>query len=188
MSSPGLGENHAADAAARVERRWATVSVLILCLLVLMAAFAGIHTYLLPQGRVETVNPRTLNLAGEFIESNLGTETEQDGSVMVRVVGQQYSFSPPCIVVPAGTPVTIRATSADVVHGFILEGTNINTMLVPGFISIIKTQFDQPGEYHMPCHEFCGAGHEGMWGDVRVLDKQAFQRMAADKKRLSCAE
>ena len=33
----------------------------------------------------------------------------------------------------------------------------------------------------MPCHEFCGMGHEGMWGRIRVIDKAAFARLAADR-------
>ena len=53
----------------------------------------------------------------------------------VRAIGQQYSFTPACIVVPADTPITLRATSADVVHGFLIQGTNVNTMLVPGYVS-----------------------------------------------------
>ena len=57
------------------------------------------------------------------------------------------------------------------VHGFLIDGTNVNTMLVPGYVSTISTRFDQPGEHHMPCHEFCGIGHEGMWGKIRVIDK-----------------
>ena len=26
----------------------------------------------------------------------------------------------------------------------------------------------------MPCQEFCGVGHQGMWGKVKVVDKSAF--------------
>ncbi len=182
------GHDDGADAAARVERRWAMISVGILVLLVLMAGFAGIHEALMPQARVETVNPRTLHLGGEFIESNLGSAVEPDGSVTVRAVGQQYSFSPPCILVPTGTPITIRATSADVVHGFIIDRTNINTMLVPGFVSVLKTNFPNPSEHHMPCHEYCGVGHEGMWGNVKVIDRAAYMKLAADRRRLNCVD
>jgi cytochrome c oxidase subunit 2 len=42
------------------------------------------------------------------------------------------------------TPVTFRATSADVVHGFLIDGTNINLMLVPGYISSLGARFDTP--------------------------------------------
>ena len=174
------------DPAERVERRWATISIAIVALLVIMAAFAGIHEAVMPQTRIETVDPRTLHIAGEFIESNLGSAVEPDGSVTVRAVGQQYSFTPQCIVVPTDTPVTFRATSADVVHGFLIEHSNINTMLVPGYISTISTRFKTPGEVYMPCHEFCGVGHEGMWARIRIVDKTDFQKQAADRRRVDC--
>ena len=56
--------------AARIERRWATISVaIIIVLLALLAAFAGIHQATMPQARVETIDPHTLHLSGEFVES-----------------------------------------------------------------------------------------------------------------------
>src|SRR5208282_3804214 len=132
-----------------------------------------------PQSRVETVDPRALHLGGEFIESNLGSALEPDGSVTVRAIGQQYSFTPSCILVPTDTPITFRATSADVVHGFLIDGTNVNLMLVPGYVSSLETRFATTGERPMPCHEFCGLGHEGMWGRIKIIDRIAFLRLAA---------
>jgi cytochrome c oxidase subunit II len=174
------------DHIERIERRWAMVSVLVVAVLVVLAAFAGIHQATMPQSRVETANPLTLHLRGEFIESNLGSAVEPDGSVTVRLVGQQYSFTPPCIVVPTDTPITFRATSADVVHGLLIYGTNVNTMLVPGYVATIAARFDTPGDRHMPCHEYCATGHEGMWGNVKVIGKAEFQRIAATRPRLNC--
>jgi cytochrome c oxidase subunit 2 len=91
-------------------------------------------------------------------------------------------------VVPAGTPVTLRATSADVVHGLLIEGTNINAMLVPGYVSELPISFRQPGEHVVPCQEFCGIGHQGMWGKVKVIDKDAFLKLAATRRRLTCVD
>jgi cytochrome c oxidase subunit 2 len=179
-------EHGGADEAGRIERSWATISICIMVLLVVMAAYAGIHQVAMPQARVETADPRTLHIAGEFIESNLGSAVEPDGSVTVRAVGQQYSFTPQCVVVPTNTPVTFRATSADVVHGFLIEGSNVNTTLVPGYISTITTRFATPGDRYMPCHEFCGTGHEGMWGRIRIIDKADFAKLAADQRRMTC--
>ena len=174
------------EGADRAERRWATVAIVIVTLFVVMAAFAGVHQATLPQSHVETADPRTLHLSGEFIESNLGSALEPDGSVMVRGIGQQYSFTPPCILVPTDTPITFRMTSADVVHGFLITGTTINLMLVPGYISSLPARFSSPGERLMPCHEFCGVGHEGMWGRIKIISRPAFMQMAADARRLSC--
>ena len=172
--------------AARVERRWATVSIGIVILLAGMAAFAGIHQATMPQPRVETADPTTLHIAGEFVESNLGSTLEANGNVTVRAIGQQYSFTPACIVVPVDTPITLRATSADVVHGILIQGTNVNTMLVPGYISEQLMRFMKSGDYLMPCQEFCSFGHEGMWGKVKVIDKTEFADRAKGGGRLSC--
>ena len=104
----------------------------------------------------------------------------------MRAIGQQYSFTPQCITVPTDTPITIRATSADVIHGFLIQGSNVNVMLVPGYVSTISTRFATPGDHTMPCHEFCGVGHEGMWGRVQVIPRADFLKLAADRRRVSC--
>jgi cytochrome c oxidase subunit 2 len=178
----------AAEHAERVEHRWAAIMVAIIVLLVAIATFSALYHAAVPQARVERVDPRTLHLGGEFIESNLGSSLEPDGSVTVRAVGQQYSFTPACLLVPTDTLVTFRMTSADVVHGFLVTDTNINLMLVPGYVSNLRARFDTPGERLMPCHEFCGVGHEGMWAHVKIVDKAAFARLAAQHRRLSCVE
>jgi cytochrome c oxidase subunit 2 len=178
--------HHGAEVAERTEKRWATISVAIIIVLALLAGFAGIHRATMPQVRVETIDPSRLHLSGEFVESNLGSTLELNGSVTVRAIGQQYSFTPACILVPAQTPITLRATSADVVHGILVQATNINTMLVPGYVSEQFMRFERNGDYLMPCQEFCSFGHEGMWGKVRVIDKAAFEARAKNERRLSC--
>lgn len=186
QSGPAGLHQRAHDLIVRIERRWASISIGIIILLALMAAFAGIHRATMPQSVVETIEPRIVHMRGEFVETNLGSALEADGSVTVRLVGQEYSFTPSCLVVPTNTPITFRATSPDVIHGFLIEGTNINTMLVPGYISVLPARFKKPGEHLMPCHEFCGVGHEGMWARVRVIDKQQFQKLAAQQPRVTC--
>jgi cytochrome c oxidase subunit 2 len=174
------------DPGERTEHRWAAVAASIMVLLIAVAVFAGIQQAVLPQSRTETANPLTLHLGGEFIESNLGSALQPDGSVIVRAIGQQYSFTPQCILVPTDTPINFRVTSADVVHGFLITGTAINLMLVPGYISSIPARFSTIGDRHMPCHEFCGLGHEGMWGRIKVIDKAEFARLATGNRRLNC--
>jgi len=178
--------HHGAEVAERTEKRWAMISIIIIVMLVLLAAFAGIHQATMPQARVETTDPARLHLSGEFVESKLGTAAEADGTVTVRAIGQQYSFTPSCILVPAQTPVTLRATSADVVHGILIQGTNVNTMLIPGYVSEQFMRFEKTGDHLMPCQEFCSFGHEGMWGKVKVIDKTEFASRAKNRGRLSC--
>jgi cytochrome c oxidase subunit II len=178
--SPGV------EAAERAERRWATIVGAIIVLLVLMMIWTGLHWAAMPPSRVETIDPRTLHQRGEFIESNLGTMVDAQGHVTVRLVGQQYSFTPQCIVVPADTPVTFRATTTDAIHGFVVGKTNANVMLVPGFISTFTTKFPKTGELLMPCHEYCGTGHEGMWAHVQVVDRDQFLASAQPGRTVSC--
>jgi cytochrome c oxidase subunit II len=132
------------------------------------------------------IDPRTLHISGEFVEDNLGTRIEADGRVMVRLVAQQYSFTPQCIVVPAETPVTFRGTASDAVHGFVVDKTNANTMLIPGFVATFTASFPQVGEQLMPCHEYCGTGHEGMWARVQVIDAAEFMQRAQPGRSISC--
>ncbi|OKO82286.1 cytochrome c oxidase subunit II [Bradyrhizobium sp. NAS80.1] len=179
-------ESQGEEVAVRAERRWAILATVAIVVIVGLAAITGITHQVMPQSGVELVDPNTLHISGEFTEANLGSALESDGSVTVRVIGLQYSFTPQCMLVPADTNVTFRATSADVVHGFIVTGSNINTMLVPGYVSIQTTRFSTPGERLMPCHEYCGLGHEGMWARVRVIDRDEFLKLPSQKNRVTC--
>lgn len=181
-----IAHSPSAEAAERHERRWATIVGAIILLLVAMMVFTGLHWAAMPPSRVETIDPRTVHQRGEFIEANLGTTVDAQGQVTVRLVGQQYSFTPQCIVVPADTPVTFRATATDVVHGFVVGRTNANVMLIPGFVSTFTTQFRKTGEMLMPCHEYCGTGHEGMWARVQVVPRDAFLQQAQPGRTVSC--
>ena len=172
--------------AADAERRWAWIVGAIIAVIVVMMVITGLHWASMPPSRVETVDAKTLHLRGEFVESNLGTTLAPDGKVTVRLVAQQYSFVPQCLVVPEGMPVTFRATATDVIHGFVVGTTNANTMVVPGFVATFTTTFNKSGEHLMPCHEYCGTGHEAMWARVQELPRDEFLARARSGERLSC--
>ncbi len=176
------------NTAEAAERRWAIIVLAIITSLVAMMVFTGIQWAAMPPSRVETVDVRTLHLRGEFVENNLGTSLGKDGRVIVRLVAQQYSFMPQCLLVPAGVPVTFRATSTDAIHGFVVGRTNANTMLIPGFVSTFTTTFPKAGDQLMPCHEYCGIGHEAMWAKVRVIPAQDFYSRARAAERLNCVQ
>jgi cytochrome c oxidase subunit 2 len=162
---------------ARTERRWVLMMAAMLVVMMIVIVVTGIGGALHPASNIEVVDPPTLHLHGEFVESNLGTAIEPDGSATVRLIAEQYDFVPHCVRVPADTPVKFRLTSADVVHGFLLPDTNVNTMVVPGFVAEVRTRFDKAGDYAMPCHEFCGLGHHAMWARVVVVPKDSFKAL-----------
>jgi cytochrome c oxidase subunit 2 len=132
------------------------------------------------------VDPLSLHLAGEFMESNLGTEQEADGSVTVRMIALQYLFVPHCILVPAGVPVHLRVTSADAVHSFVISGTDYIVKVLPGTISEAEFRFSRLGEYKTKCGEFCGAGHYAMRSTLKVVPRNQFPALRAGE-RGSCA-
>ena len=171
----------------RTESHWVLIMLGMLGVMMAVVLVTGVTNALHPPSNVETVDPTTLHLGGEFAESNLGTAVEPDGSVTVRMIGEQYAFVPDCARVPVDTPVKFRLTSTDVIHGFLLPATNVNTMVMPGFVAEVRTRFGRPGVYNMPCHEFCGDGHHGMWARVNVLPREQFPQLAA-LERTSCAK
>ncbi len=132
------------------------------------------------------INPATLHLQGEFVESNLGSAQEPDGSITVRMIAQQYVFVPQCVVVPSGVSVRLRITSADAVHKLGIERTGYNLEAVPGAVTESHLQFPTPGEYGVPCKEFCGAGHYAMRGEFLAVPKEQFRSLMPEE-RVTCA-
>jgi cytochrome c oxidase subunit 2 len=168
----------------RSELRWGGLALAALMVILAVIIFSAIASAVHPPSNIETVDPATLHLKGEFIEGNLGTTVADDGTITVRIVATQFTFVPRCAPVPVGQPVTIRMAAPDVVHGILVTGTNVNTMVVPGFVPEVRTAFDQPGDHLMPCHEYCGLGHSEMWGTIRVLPQTEWQ---AQPGKVTCA-
>jgi len=172
---------------ARTEKRWLLAMAGLLTVLMAVVVVTSVMGAIHPPSNVETIDPTTLHLSGEFVESNLDTAQEPDGSLTARLVADQYAFVPGCVKLAVDTPVKFRLTSVDVVHGFLLPTTNVNTMVVPGYVAEVRTRFTRPGVYRMPCNEFCGNGHHGMWTHVVVVPKQQFPALAATE-RTSCVQ
>jgi cytochrome c oxidase subunit 2 len=161
------------------ELRWVAVAVFVLVLMLgTITATSWVHA-LHPPSNVEPIDSNALNLRGEFVEDNLGSMTDPDGGVVARIVATKFAFIPRCVPVPAGVPLRLRFASPDVVHGLLVEGTNANTMVVPGYVAQVRTRFDVPGDHYMPCHEYCGQGHADMWGVIRVVPLAQWQASAA---------
>jgi len=147
---------------------WAAAGLLLLFLgaIFLTAGLQAVH----PPSHIETVDPAALSTHPEF--GNPAVTVQPDGSVVVTVVAQMFSFSPDPIEVPANQPVTFRLTSADVIHGFQVAGTNANAMAIPGYVSQFTMTFTKPGEYLIACNEYCGLAHHQMVGKL-IVRKQS---------------
>jgi cytochrome c oxidase subunit 2 len=133
-----------------------------------------------------SVNPQTLHLRGEFVESNIGPAEDPGGGVTVRMIAEQYLFVPQCVVVPTGIPIRVRMTSADVVHKPALGETGDELKVVPGYIVETHLQFARAGEYQMPCREFCGPGHYTMRSRLIAVSPEQFKKLSP-QERVNCA-
>lgn len=158
----------------RSELRWLGVVGVAILIILVAVIYAGIALRVNPPSNYETIDPKTLHLSGEFTEGNLGAQVGGDGQITVRMVTTQFSFAPSCVVVPEGRDVILRFVSPDVIHGVLVTGTNVNTMVVPGFVSQVHTVFRRTGDLLMPCHEYCGIGHSQMIATVRVVPADQF--------------
>lgn len=159
----------------KTELRWSLVVAAIVLTMVTATILAAVTMHINPPSNREYVDPKSLHLSGEFTETNLGTRVDPAGQVTTRIIATQFAFVPQCVVVPADTPVTLRFASPDVIHGILVSGTNVNTMVVPGYVSQVHTVFRRTGDLLMPCHEYCGFGHSQMLATVRVVPSDQFR-------------
>jgi cytochrome c oxidase subunit 2 len=101
-------------------------------------------------------------------------------SYEVHVVARMWYFdmgdSKNEITIPSGSKVTFFVTSGDVDHGVKVVNKDINIMALPGVVGRLETTFDKPGEYLMICHEYCGIGHQGMYGKINVTEEVAMTK------------
>ena len=153
-----------------------------------MMVFTGLHWSAMPPSRVETIDPRTLHISGEFVEEqprhHAGDRTARSSCASspssIRSSRSASSCRP-------SMPVTFRGTSTDVIHGFIVGKTNANVDAGPRLRRHVHDHASsKPGEHLMPCHEYCGTGHEAMWARVQVMPAEEFLAKAGGGERLSC--
>ena len=149
----------------------ALMLVVFLVALLFASVAMGIH---LP-GRVEqgVVDPADVRTIPPFDAP--GVHRTGENAFQAVIISQAWAFQPREIRVPAGAEITFLSTSVDVIHGLHIEGSRINMMLIPGQVARNSYTFDEPGRHLMVCHEFCGAGHHLMAGEVVVVDPAEFE-------------
>ena len=140
------------------------IVLLVLCLIALL--YASLAMGIQVPGRAGLVDPETVTTTPPFDQPGL-RQVGPDAYEAV-VLGYAWGYTPREISVPVGATVTFISTSQDVIHGFNVEGTRVNMMLVPGQISRTTYTFDEPGEHLIICHEYCGLGHHAMFGTLTV--------------------
>jgi cytochrome c oxidase subunit II len=92
--------------------------------------------------------------------------TENDGPKLMAVDNR--------MVVPAGVPLRIQTTAADVIHAFAVPSLWFKLDAVPGRINEKQLIIEKPGVYFGQCSELCGARHGFMPIAVEALPPAQF--------------
>jgi cytochrome c oxidase subunit 2 len=70
--------------------------------------------------------------------------------------------------IPAGQPVRLSITSADVIHSFWVPRLAGKIDAIPGHVTVLRLSADAPGTYRGLCAEFCGSAHLEMQMTVQA--------------------
>jgi cytochrome c oxidase subunit 2 len=128
--------------------------------------FAAVADHLNPPSDTQAIDPAKVSSTAPF--DHPGLRKRSDGSYELYYVAQIFSFNPQTVTIPRGSKVTIYATTPDVVHGFEIAKTDVNMMLVPGWVNDATHTFNAPGTYLLVCNEYCGIGHQNMAARIEV--------------------
>ncbi len=150
------------------EKWWIGLSIAVLAVISITVGVAGFMLGVQVPVPEALVNPNTVAQSGNFSNPGVRQLAPKKYEVYVRAEANPWKFRPDKIEIPVGSTVTFYVTSADVQHGFKLEGTNINVQVLPGQVSKMTATFNQPGTYDFVCTEYCGVGHQNMFGTLTV--------------------
>jgi cytochrome c oxidase subunit II len=92
--------------------------------------------------------------------------TDRDGPAQLAVDNR--------MVVPAGVPIRIQTTAADVIHSFAVPSLWFKLDAVPGRLNEKQLVIKKPGVYFGQCSELCGARHGFMPIAIEALPADKF--------------
>jgi cytochrome c oxidase subunit 2 len=150
----------------RYERWWMIFGISMLGIFLGVIVYAAVADNMNPPSGMMQVDPTKVSQTPPFDKP--GLRKTGPSSYDAYYVAQVFSFAPATITVPAGSAVTFYVTSPDVVHGFNIAHTDVNMTIVPGWVNTITHTFRSAGTYLLVCNEYCGAGHQNMFGKVEV--------------------
>lgn len=150
----------------RYEKIWMSAGFIILGVFLATIAYAAVAEGIQTPAHIQTIDPTKIATTPPFDKP--GLRRTGSGEYDAYYVAHVFAFDPPLLRVPTGSTVTFYVTSPDVVHDLFIINTDINLMVVPGWVSAGKHTFRTPGTYLIACTEYCGAGHQLMAAKIEV--------------------
>lgn len=91
--------------------------------------------------------------------------------------GEPYLLAPDNrLVLPAGRPIKLIITAADVIHSFAVPSLWVKMDAVPGRLNEKSFTIEKPGVYYGQCSELCGARHAFMPIAIEALPPAEFDQ------------
>jgi len=159
----------------RLERNWLLVAfiwcVIMTAMMPLWYFFGRQNvpatTYrVVPDGFVEEVNAFVEEYqVGE--EHGLPVVAPPPGDIYL--LARQFQWYP-ILQLEKGQTYQLHLSSADVSHGFSLQPTNLNLMVLPGYDYVIQLTPTEAGDFNVICNEYCFYGHHTMIGKIIVTE------------------
>jgi len=123
-------------------------------------------------------------IIGCLIGIGIGWKSTIPKTKTITVTARRYAFSPPVIKVDYGDTLNIRLVSMDVVHGFYLEGFDVDARVTanePNFkfrhpsenddwkeVESFTVIANRRGKFRYRCSQTCGTLHPFMQGELIV--------------------
>lgn len=139
-------------------------------------------------------------IAVPTVQTIFDLDRDPPGALAVEVVGHRWWFEyayPEAevttaneLVVPTGRPVRLQMTAEEsgspqnaVIHSWWVPALGGKQDVIPGRITTLNVQADQPGVYQGQCAEYCGLSHANMRIRVRALPPAEFDQWLADQQQ-----
>ena len=110
------------------------------------------------------------NAIPEFVSNMLPEDKAKEN-------GEPYLLAPDNrLVLPAGRPIKLIITGADVIHAFAVPSLWLKMDAVPGRLNEKSVFIEKPGVYYGQCSELCGARHGFMPIAIEALPPEQFDQ------------
>src|SRR5699024_7405912 len=116
----------------RYEKIWLSLSSAVILAFMLFIGYQAFAEEMAPPSTKETLDPQKVDETTPF--DNPGVKKVGENEYEVVMTFQVYSFTLVDSEIPAGSTVHFTLTSIDVVRGFEIACTNVNELVMPGYV------------------------------------------------------
>lgn len=156
----------------KYEKVWLFFGASSLLIFLIVVGISAFYMGNQPPSCAVTIDPERAHELAPF--DNPGLEQIGDNEYQFTILASAFNYDvgtdDKVVEIPKGATVHFSVTTADVIHGFEIAGTNINMMVEPGYISTYTNTFKNAGTYTLVCNEYCGVGHHLMHATIEVIE------------------